>query len=325
MVWAPAVLFLFLALLAGSLAVLKAAFGARNGVEERVRSLRAGSVREDQTASTAQNAATDGLPSGGIQRLVARVSGSEGLALQLQRAGLRLRPGEFLLGRLAIAALAFLASALLLRFHAIALPVGIGCAVIGYLLPSVFLKVLRQRRAARMERQLVEFLPVVSSSLRSGFGMVQGIETAARQLGPPLAEELAALLRDVNLGASMQDALEDLGRRIDNPDLDIIITAVLVQRTTGGNLAEVLDKAAETLLDRERIRGDLQTMTAQQRLTGLVLSVYPVAVGLILLAIMPGMWSKLFTEPIGQAQLAIAIGLQALGFLAIRRVLNVDY
>jgi tight adherence protein B len=98
---------------------------------------------------------------------------------------------------------------------------------------------------------------------------------------------------------------------------------MLVQRTTGGSLAEVLEQAAETLRERERIQGEVRTFTAQQRLTGLILSVYPIAVGLLLLAIMPATWSKLFTEPAGQVQLAVALGLQVIGFLWIKRALRV--
>jgi tight adherence protein B len=261
----------------------------------------------------------------GLTGLLGGRAWGEATARDLQRANLPLRVGELLLVRLLLVLLFFAVPALLLGFQPFGLLAGLGGGVLGYVASSFCLGVLRRRRAAKLENQLVEFLPMLASSLRAGFGLPHGFEAAARQLGPPLAEELALVLSDVNLGAPMHKALEDLGRRVGNPDLDIIITAILVQRTTGGNLAEVLDKAGETLLERERVRGELQTMTAQQRLTGTVLSVYPVAVGLVLLAIMPGMWSRLFTEPVGQIQLAIAVGLQVLGFVAIRRALKVDY
>jgi tight adherence protein B len=115
-----------------------------------------------------------------------------------------------------------------------------------------------------------------------------------------------------------------MGDRVGSRDLDVVITAILVQRTTGGNLPEILDTAASALRDRERIRGEVKTFTAQQRATGLVLSVYPVLVGLLLLAIMPSVWSKLFTEPAGQMMLAIAVVLQVAGFLWIQRALRIE-
>ena len=215
--------------------------------------------------------------------------------------------------------------AVLTKFHPLGLLAAVAVGVLGYLLPGVLLRMRRSRRITRIERQLVEFLPLLASSLRSGFALQQGIEAAARRLGPPLADELALLLSDVNLGATMPAALADLRARVGSADLDVIVTAIAVQRSTGGNLADVLDKANETLLERERIQGEIQTLTAQQRLTGIILSIYPVAVGLLLLALMPGIWSKLFTETVGQIQLSIAVALQLVGFLAIRRILNVDY
>ncbi|MBI4570942.1 MAG: type II secretion system F family protein, partial [Chloroflexi bacterium] len=244
---------------------------------------------------------------------------------ELRQAHVRLRAGEFVLARWLLAAMGFVLPALLTQLQPVGLAAGALGALAGYATPGWWLAAARRRRVVRIEKQLVEFLPLLASSLRSGFALQQGIESAARRLGPPLGEELSALVSDLRLGASMPVLLEELRARIGSKELDIIVTAILVQRTTGGNLAEVLDHAAETLLERERIRGELATLTAQQRLTGLILSVYPVAVGLLLLLIMPNVWSRLFTEPAGQVQLAIAGSLQVVGFLAIRRTLRVEY
>src|SRR3990172_8632361 len=146
-----------------------------------------------------------------------------------------------------------------------------------------------------------------ASSLRSGFALQQGMELAAHQLEPPIADELMQLTVDLNLGATLEAAMLDFGRRIGSPDFDMLVTAILIQRTSGGNLSEVLDQTAETLRERERIRGEIKTLTASQRLAGMILSVYPVAVGLLLLAIMPSVWSLMFTEHLGQVFLAVAM------------------
>lgn len=324
MVAIAASMLVFLALLVASVAVFGHPLGRQETLEGRFRSL--------QPVGGANGKATLGplrlsgrFASESLTRLWTGRAWSEAMAQDLHRADLPLRVSEMVLARVSLAALSFVVLALLLGFQPIGLLTGLGTGLLGYVAFGFGLGILRRRRAAQLEKQLVEFLPMLASSLRAGFGLPQGFDAAIRQLGPPLAGELAIVQSDVNLGGSMQKALEDLGRRVGNPDLDIIITAILVQRTTGGNLAEVLDKAGETLLERERVRGELQTMTAQQRLTGTVLSVYPIAVGLVLLAIMPAMWSRMFTEPIGQIQLAIALGLQLLGFLVIRRTLKVDY
>ena len=122
----------------------------------------------------------------------------------------------------------------------------------------------------------------------------------------------------------MEEALLKMGERVDSVDLDMMITAVLVQRGSGGNLSEILESAAETLRERERIRGDLQTLTASARLTGLILSIYPVALGLLFLALMPSTWSVLFTETLGRVFLGVALGLQLIGFLVMQRVMKVE-
>ena len=166
---------------------------------------------------------------------------------------------------------------------------------------------------------------MLASSLRSGFAFQQGVELAAQQLGPPLGAELTLMLNDSNMGATMEEALLQMGERVGSTDFDMMITAVLVQRGTGGNLSEILERAAETLRERERVRGDLQTLTASQRLTGLILSIYPMAIGLLLLLIMPSLWGVMFSETIGRIFLGVALGLQGLGFLVMRRVMKFEF
>jgi len=210
------------------------------------------------------------------------------------------------------------------RLHPIGLVIALVAAVVGFLAPAFYVRFLRQRRVTQIEKQLVELLPMLASSLRAGFAFQQAVELAAQQLSPPLVDELSLLLQDVNLGATMDAALQDLGERVGSPDLDMVITAIQIQRLTGGNLSEVLDQVAETLRERERIRGDIDTLTAQQKLTGLILSLYPMGIGGLLLLIMPDVWTLLFTETAGWFLIGIALGLQALGFFAMRRIVNID-
>lgn len=316
--------FLFLALATGSYVLLAPARSGRRLSDERIRGLRTAGREESR-----QRAATPSLkrPYSSIPTLRRLLSGSswaDAVALELQQANVQLRPGEYLLTRVLLAGVLLLGAVLVSRLHPAGLAIGLVLAVAGYALPALYIKFLRLRRVAKIEKQLVELLPLLASSLRSGFALQQGIDLAAKQLGPPLADELVLLINDVNLGATTEAALLDMGRRVGSTDLDMMITAILVQRTTGGNLSEILDQAAETLRERERIRGDIQTLTAQQRLTGTILSVYPAAIGLLLLALMPSLWSLMFTETAGQVLVGIAIGLQALGFLAMRRVMNIE-
>lgn len=311
----------FLALSAGAVALVS--YAARGSLlDVRIRTLGAWDAAEGDGARA--NAAF--RPSArGLLRLVTSDARRGAIERELRRAGIRLHAGEYLLGRLALVALAFLTPALVAWLHPAGMIVGVAAAAVAYLLPGIFVQSAKRRRIAKVERQLTELLPLLASSLRSGFALPHGIESASQQIGGPLGEEFGIMRRDIGLGAAMQTALQDMRERVGSPDLDIVVTAMLVQRRTGANLADVLDQAAETLRDRERIRGEVRTLTAQQRLTGTILAVYPVGVGLVLLALMPGVWSRLLTEPVGQAQLGVALVLQVVGFVAIRRAANVEF
>lgn len=314
-----AALFVFVALAAAAVALFGQAPAGRT--DARVRALAPRLGETDPEAAQALLRRRRGLPP---FRGLGESAWARSTARDLQRANIHLRPGEYLLLRAGLALFVFALAVVIGSANAVSIVLGLAGGLAGYVLPAFYLRYARDGRVARIEKQLIELLPSLASSLRSGFAFEQGLEAAAQQLGAPLADELTLLLNDVRLGATMDDALVAFGERVGSTDLDIALTAVLIQRTTGGNLAEVLDQAAETLRERERIRGDVQTFTAQQRMTGTILAVYPVVIGLVLLAIMPSVWSKLFTEPVGQVQLAIAFGLQLIGFVTIRRALRVD-
>jgi tight adherence protein B len=322
MIAAAAALFVLLALVCAASGAVMPLF-ARGAADTRVRGLGSRTiVTPGPDAKAALRRSASSIRP--LQRLLDRSARAEATAEQLQRAGLQLRVGEYLLGRLLFALVTLIVPVLFFGPRPITFICALAAAIVAYLLPAMVIRSMARRRVTQIDKQLVEFLPSIASSLRAGFALQHGIEAAARQLGPPLSDELLAFLNDVSLGANVEGALQEMSLRVGSTDLDMVVTAMLVQRTTGGSLAEVLEQAAETLRERERIRGDVMTFTAQQRLTGLVLSIYPIAIGLLLLAIMPATWSKMFTEPVGQVQLAIAFGLQIIGFLWIRRALRVE-
>ncbi len=316
--------FMFLAIAAGAVAV----FGPRqfglSRSEDRIRGL--GPRQPEASGSSAGpmfKRTHSSIPT--LGKLLNDSAWAESTARSLQQANVHLRVGEYLLVRFLLGTFAFVIIALFARFHPLGVLLGIFGAIGVYMLGPFYLRFLRSRRLAKIENQLVEFLPMLASSLRSGFAFQQGVELAAQQLGSPLADELTLMLNDANLGATMEDALLQMGDRVGSTNLDMMITAVLVQRGTGGNLSEILERAAETLRERERVRADLQSLTASQRLTGLILSVYPAGIGLVLLLIMPSLWSVMFTETLGQVFLGVALGLQGLGFLVMQRVMRIDF
>lgn len=165
---------------------------------------------------------------------------------------------------------------------------------------------------------------MVSNSLRAGFGLLQGFDLAAEQLQPPMSTELNHLLRDIRLGATLEDALETMRRRVGSHDLDVIITAILIQRSVGSNLSEVLDKVAHTIRERVRLKGEINTLTSQKKLSGWIVGLLPAAIVVIITAMSFEYMEPLFTTATGRLLLAIAIGLDIVGVVAIRRIVTIE-
>jgi tight adherence protein B len=202
--------------------------------------------------------------------------------------------------------------------------VGLGLAVAGFMSPALYVEMRKRRRRHAIERQLVEALTHIANAMRAGFALLQAIDSAARRLQPPFAEELARLVTDVNLGRTLEDALTELNERVGSYDLDMVVTAILIQRRTGGNLSEVLDNVAETIRERDRVRGEIRVLTAQQRFAGSVLSVWPLFLAAVFFLLNPDLMSNLWSTTMGLVLLIGAAFLQLLGFLTIRRIVNID-
>lgn len=255
-----------------------------------------------------------------LNALLARSDWAERVALDLERAEVRLKVGEYLLIRALLTCGAAILAWLMTQILLVVLVV----AAVAYFLPPFYLRRRKQRRLDRLDRQLPEFLTLVSNALKAGFGLMQGLDNAADQLDPPISVELRRTLRDIAVGASVEDALTALNDRVGSKDLDIVVTAILVQRTAGGNLSEVLDTTAHTIRERDRIKGEIKTLTAQQMLTGYVLGVLPVAMAALLSLISRDYIEPLFTTALGNALIAAAVVMDIIGFLVIRKILAIE-
>ena len=262
-----------------------------------------------------------GLPV--LSAFLSQFRGSEAMAIHLERAAVPLRVGEFYLIRWGMAAL-FLVVPFVFGIAIFNVLLGIGLAVVGYMLPAMWVNGKKKSRINKINQQLVDLLGLVSNSLKSGYGLMQSFEFASRQMNPPIALEIRRMLRDSNLGMGAEEALNALGERIDSSDLDMVLTAINIQRTVGGNLAEILDKVASTMRERERIRGEINTLVAQQKMTGIVIGGLPVFMFAIFMVMNPGYMSLLLTETIGKGMLAAAIGLQLMGYFSMKRIMAID-
>jgi tight adherence protein B len=246
--------------------------------------------------------------------------GVESSALALERAGIPLRVGEYVTIRFALAAILFLVTFMLTRNVLFALPM----APIGYFLPRWYVGSRRRQRHAKINGQLEEMLNLVSNSLKSGYGLLQSFEYASRQLGPPLADELKRMQQEANLGAGAEAAIGALAERIASPDMEMVVTAIAIQRSVGGNLAQTLDNVAYTMRERDRIRGEIRTLTSQQRMTGFIIGGLPIFVGLMMFGINPDYMIPLFTHSVGKILLLIAVGMEGLGIVLIRSLLSFE-
>lgn len=262
-----------------------------------------------------------GLPL--LSALIGQLRGSEQVALNLERAGVPLRVGEYYIVRYVAALLLFVVPFVFSR-GVFAFVLGIGMAALGYSLPAMWVGAKRSARTKRLNAQMVEMLGMVANSLKSGYGLMQSFDFAANQMDPPLATELRRMLRDASLGMAAEDALRGMGERIDSADLDMVLTAISIQRAVGGNLAEVLEGVSFTMRERERIRGEITTLTSQQRMTGIIIGGLPVGMGLLFLLINPDYMGLLFTTTAGRVMLVMAVGLELLGIMSMKKILAIE-
>jgi tight adherence protein B len=278
-------------------------------------------VTTDEKVAKLKQRSYSGVPI--ISAFLAQFKGSEKVAIGLERAGVPLRVGEYYMIRWGIAAIFFVIP-LVFGPSLFILAVCVGMGLVGYMLPAYWIGSKRKSRMNRINGSLVDLLGLVSNSLKSGYGLMQGFEFASRQMDGPLAMEIRRMLREANLGMSAEDALNALGDRVDSKDMDMVLTAINIQRAVGGNLAEILDQVAHTMRERERIRGEIATLTSQQRMTGIVIGALPVIMFALFMVMNPAYMSLLFTTTPGKIMLVSAIALEFFGYLTIKRLMAIE-
>ncbi len=219
----------------------------------------------------------------------------------------------------------------LLLFFLIILAKGIGtwplallAGVGGWLIPSFYVKSRIKKRLKLLNEQLGDAVTMMSNSLKAGYSFFQTVDMVAEEMTGPIAEEFSILQKEVNLGLNTERALENMVNRIESEDLELMVTAVMIQRQVGGNLSEVLDKITQTIRDRVKIKGELKAITAQGRVSGLVISILPLILCLIIYLINPGQMSLLFTTPLGLLMLGVAAVMEFTGIILIRRIVRIE-
>ena len=241
----------------------------------------------------------------------------------LRLADSNLQPSDLITGRIALAGAGFVLSFMFLS-SPWGLIVGLAGGVLGFMLPQFWIGHRKSQRASLLISQLPDALTFIANSLKSGFGMMQALSAASEQMKHPIATELGTTVHETNVGSSMEEAFRNLSERCENYDIDLVVTAILIQRQAGGNLAEILENVADTMRERARIRAEIQTLTAQQQLTGIVIALLPVFVGGMFMVVSPEYISVLFTDTIGRVMLIAAATLEAVGVFVIKRILAIE-
>lgn len=250
---------------------------------------------------------------------------------RISRADVKLRVTEYLvvivLAALGVAAVAYF------FFDGNEILTAVGF-VVGLRLPHFYLNFAAGRRISRFNDQLGDTLNLWVNALRSGYSVLQGMETIATELPPPVSKEFERVVQEVRLGLSLEQALDNMLARVPSEDLDLVITAVNIQREVGGNLAEVLDTISFTIRERVRIKGEIQTLTAQGRISAWIISLLPIVLGLILYSINPDYVSQLWVMegpfvieqvlPCGWIVLGIGGIMILVGALAIRKIIDIE-
>jgi tight adherence protein B len=267
-----------------------------------------------------------GLPL--AERLPISREGRERTQLALDRAGLRWRAAEFLSLRLGLAlVLAIVASVLVAIAGApplLSILFGLLAMFLGWHLPGAYLGRRRRKRMATIEQQLPAALTAIAKSLRAGSGLLQAIAFAADESPDPFGAELSSTLRDLQLGAEPVEAFEALSTRVGVKDLQIAVTAIIIQRTVGGNLSEILNNVTETIRERAKIQREVRVLVTRQMLQANLTAALPVVITLLFIGINPDIGGLLLTTTVGNIALGFAAVCEVLGVFIVRRLAVIE-
>ncbi|HEY4720992.1 MAG TPA: type II secretion system F family protein [Anaerolineae bacterium] len=309
----------------GGLAVLSLVIGivssvrSRGTVEQRLEQFAGAS--EDEKANQPESKKKSTPIADSLNRALAGRKAAENLATQLARADLKLTPGEFIAVQVMVALVMGVAGQVLGGTIVLAILM----AVIGWFAPRWFLSFRQGKRLNTFNDQLSDALNLMVNGLRSGYSVMQAMESVAKEMPTPIAAEFARVVQEVQLGVTFEQSLINMLRRIKSDDLDLLVTAINVQREVGGNLAEILDVISHTIRERVRIKGEVRTLTAQGRYSGYVISLLPIGIGLILFCLNKPYISRMFSSGwCGWAMVVCSLLMIATGFIAIQKIVNIE-
>ena len=249
-----------------------------------------------------------------------KVHQNDTMDLRMQQADWPLLGSEFQVMVLLISVAAGI-FAFLLTWKPVMALVGAGGAALFCML---YLKIYISRRQAAFLNQLGDTLVMVSNALRAGFSFMQAMELISKEMQPPIGVEFQKVINEMNLGATLETAMENMGRRMQSSDFDLVVTAVLIQRQVGGNLSQVLDSISNTINERIRMRNEISSLTAQGKLSGLIVGVIPIFIAFFIWSNNPDYFQPMLDSPTGRGLLVGAVVLELVAIIVIRKIIDID-
>jgi tight adherence protein B len=318
------------------IAVGIASSGGGSGISARLE--RYASGREQQKAApSGQGGIADLLSQSAaliqLNKVVEQRDFGANLAREIARADLKLKPSEFLaIWAGSIVGVPLLFVALSIGLPALRTPLALLLgAFLGFILPRLWLGRRKSGRLNAFNKQLPDTITLIANALRAGSSFLQAIELVVRESRPPISTEFGRVIREVNLGLPFEQALENMVRRVKSDDLELMATAISIQHTVGGNLAEILDSIAYTIRERVRIKGEIRTLTAQQRLSGYVVGFLPIGLAGFIFVAAPSFFDPMFDNeinigglPAGVVIMVLGLVMMGIGFMLIRKIVDIE-
>ncbi len=310
-------------LLFGTAMLLGLVGGENDQVESRLESLTSNRGRADNAVSTDQISSLLRQEAGGFME--EKLKALE-LGPYVQQSGVKVTVSTLLMMSAGLFALGFLAVTFLLPISVVSLMGGGAALAVGGLLgalPLLYVWFMRKRRLGKFGNQLIQALDLMSQALRAGQSLPSGIQLVGEQIEEPLGPEFQRAFDEQNLGVALTDTMSDMADRVPNLDLRFLVTAIILQRQTGGDLAEILDKIAHLCRERQQIKGQIQALTGEGRMSGLVLLALPPGLLIMMLRINYDYIMLLFTDPLGQQMIAGGLIMQAFGAWWINKIITI--
>jgi tight adherence protein B len=290
-------------------------------VQARLGQLGLGDKLEEQTKQAEELLKeTDDASFPWFDQLLVRLSLYDSLKTLIEQADSESSPAKVVITSLCLALVGFVAVRLFLSVLAIQT----AAAVVLAAAPILLLRVQRSRRLKAFNDALPDAMDLMARALRAGHSVASAIEVIAERGRKPVSTEFALVYQQQNFGLPFRDALTNMAQRIPSKDLQFVVTAMLVQKETGGNLAEILDRTTHVLRERIRIFGEVRIKSAQGRLTGWILSLLPIALGVLINFVNHGFEKPLFEEQIGRIMLYTGAGMLAVGAFIISRIVKIE-